>query len=98
MKDLENVEQLEELIENNKVVVLNVYSDNCGFCRKFSPEYEELAKKYKNHQFAKVKSSKKLVNNVRGVPTTLVIVDEDVKEVVVGAKKDELEKHINNLY
>lgn len=34
-------------IENNKIVLVEYYSKNCGHCIKFAKEYEELATEVK---------------------------------------------------
>ena len=97
IKEINNQDELEEIITNNDKVVMMVYSDHCGFCKKFKPVFEDLANKYDNdYTFVKTSGSTKLVNNVRGVPTTLFIDNEEVVDVVVGAKKVDLAAKLKN--
>ena len=47
--------ELENAWTKNKNVFLYLYSENCGYCKMFSPRYNKLSATYnKNYEFVKV--------------------------------------------
>lgn len=51
MSILETGEEIQELINNNKIVIIYFGNNNCGICNIIKPKLEELLKNY-----SKVKS------------------------------------------
>ena len=46
---------LENAVKDNDYVFLYLYTNNCGYCKKFNPYYEQAVKKHsKNCKFLKV--------------------------------------------
>lgn len=68
--------EYEYAISRNKPIILYFYTDWCGYCRRFTPEVNALAEKYKKDSFyvmvnGGVQENEELFRrfNVRGVPT-----------------------------
>ena len=72
LDNIESSEHKEWVIQNNKVVVVDVYGDWCGPCKSIEPRYKEMTKQYSRAgECAVVKEDidKKITTNIRGVPT-----------------------------
>jgi thiol-disulfide isomerase/thioredoxin len=74
--------------------IIYIYSDTCGFCKKFNPEYDSFREKLKNHPL-NVKSTTKysyndpnvarFSGNVKAFPAVLMVDDDgNVIESFVG--------------
>ncbi len=46
--------EFENAVKSNKFVFLYLYSPDCGYCQKFQPVYNKLAKENKDFSFVKV--------------------------------------------
>ena len=71
---------VEKALDAGNSVLLYLHTPICGYCKKFDPLYDKLAKKYANkHTFVKVDASSKygreLMYKYRGmyVPYVLII-------------------------
>lgn len=93
----------QEVLQNDKVTLIDLWAEWCGPCRLMSPVVEELADKYKD----RVVVGKLNVDdnpetpmqyNVRGIPTFLLFKNGELKEKIVGAQsKTTLERKIEDL-
>lgn len=81
----------EEVLQNDKITLIDLWAEWCGPCRMMSPVVEELAKEYKD----RVRVGKLNVDdnpevptnyNVRGIPTFLLFKNGELKEKIVGAQ------------
>jgi thioredoxin 1 len=86
---LESQEQLNNLVMNNKVVVVDIYGDFCQPCRAIAPRFSEMSNIYKNDGFVFIKEdcNKKITPGVRGVPTFNFYVNGVLQrnDTIVGA-------------
>ena len=93
-----NFEQ--EVLNNDKVTVIDLWAEWCGPCRIMSPVIEELAEQYKGRAVIgklNVDDNQNVPTeyNVRGIPTFLIFKNGEMKEKIVGAQsKDYLQKRI----
>lgn len=54
MKIIETVKEFDEILENNKSVLIDFYADWCGPCKMIAPVLEDLSKTYTDVTFIKV--------------------------------------------
>ncbi|MBR3673771.1 MAG: thioredoxin [Clostridia bacterium] len=91
-----------EVLESNKVVLIDFYADWCGPCKMMSPVIDEIA----NEVSENVKVCKLNVDeaqdiaiqyNVMSIPTLVIIKDGKVVDTLVGLRaKSEVLESINN--
>ena len=69
--EIKDAQQKLDLINNNKVVVVDIYGDTCNPCKVIAPTFARLADEYKKYGFAFAKENVTLGINegIRGVPT-----------------------------
>ena len=85
-----------EVLENDKLVLVDFWAEWCGPCKQISPRLEELANKYsENLTVCKVNVDENTdlaqEHGVNSIPTILVYKNGALSETVVGVKtKDEL--------
>lgn len=92
-----------EVIDNNKVTLVDLWAEWCGPCRLMSPVVEDLSKEYEG----KAVIGKLNVDdnpevpfnyNVRGIPTFLLFKNGELKDKIVGAQtKEYLKARIESL-
>ena len=90
-----------EVLESNKVVLIDFYADWCGPCKMMSPVIDEIA----NEVSENVKVCKLNVDeaqdiaiqyNVMSIPTLVIIKDGNVVDTLVGLRaKSEVLESIN---
>lgn len=87
---LEDGISLEDILKDNKVVIIDFWAQWCGPCKAFGPIFEEVAKEKEGFaKFVKVdvdKNSKvAALYNIRSIPTVLFIKDGQVVKTRIGA-------------
>ncbi len=90
-----------EVLKSDLPVVIDIWAPWCGPCRMYSPIIEDTAKEYEGKvKFAKVNADdNQHVDekfNIMSIPTTLLIVNGNLKAASVGAvPKNVLKKWID---
>lgn len=79
-----------EVLESDKVVLIDLWAEWCGPCRMMTPVIEELSKEYEGKAVVgklNVDDNPKTPTdyNVRGIPTFLIFKNGELKDKVVGA-------------
>ena len=79
-----------EVLESDKVTLIDLWAEWCGPCRTMTPVIEELAKEYDGKAVVgklNVDDNPKTPTdyNVRGIPTFLIFKNGELKDKVVGA-------------
>lgn len=93
----------QEVIQGDKVALIDLWAEWCGPCRLMAPVVEELADEYKDRALIgklDVDSNPETPTtyNVRGIPTFLLFKNGELKEKIVGAQtKKTLQDKINAL-
>ncbi len=85
---IENSDHKNQLINSNRIAIIDCYGDFCQPCKMIAPAYEELAKKYRRDGvcvLAKEDIKIGLSPDVRGVPTFFIYKDGQIVDKVVGA-------------
>lgn len=91
-----------EVLENNKITVLDFWAPWCGPCRMLGPIIEELATSNADIAVGKLnvdENSESAVRyGVRGIPTIIFFKDGEIVDKIVGVKsKAELQAKIDSL-
>lgn len=84
-----NEQELEKTIEDNEIVLVDMYAEWCGPCKMLAPVLEDIALKYNgNIKIVKVDVDKEIAvaekYNVKSVPTTLFFYNGKLKQTFVG--------------
>ncbi|QCO31340.1 thioredoxin [Metallosphaera sedula] len=81
---------LEEVLSKNKVVVIDFWAQWCAPCHLYEPVFKRVASKYSDKALfgrLNVDENPKTADKfgIMNIPTTLILVDGQVKETLVGA-------------
>ncbi|GAB6045360.1 thioredoxin [Caminibacter profundus] len=97
-------DNFEDIVKNNKVVVVDFWAPWCGPCRMIAPIIEELAEEYKDKDVAigKVNTDEQqelaMQFGIRSIPTVLFFKDGELVDNMIGAApKQFYEDKINTL-
>ncbi|MCK6692180.1 MAG: thioredoxin [Thermoanaerobaculia bacterium] len=95
----------QEVLQSDKVTLIDLWAEWCGPCRMMSPVVEELANEYKDRVVVgklNVDDNPEVPTNynVRGIPTFLLFKNGELKEKIVGAQtkkylQDKIEAHLS---
>lgn len=93
MKEIKNIQELINTIEQPKPVLLDFYADWCGPCRTQLPVVEKLAERYAEDfviQKVNVDKAPDVAGefNVRSIPALFFIKDKQIVEGLVGYQSE----------
>ena len=79
----------QEVLQSDKVTLIDLWAEWCGPCRMMTPVVEELATEYKGRVVVgklNVDDNPEVPTNynVRGIPTFLLFKNGELKEKIVG--------------
>lgn len=87
------IENLKKIIKENEVVVIKFYTNDCGVCKQYEKEFEKAKQEFKQFKFISLDLNEKTENidfassySVFGVPTTLIIKNNNSGELIQGFK------------
>ena len=94
MKEVNNIKEFNELMTQEKPVLLDFYADWCGPCQALLPTVEKLADKYADGiEIRKVNVDKNpdLAGHfqVRSIPALFFIRDKKVENKLVGMQQEQ---------
>ncbi|MFX0095679.1 MAG: thioredoxin family protein, partial [Candidatus Hodarchaeota archaeon] len=98
VKDLSH---FDELIGNNKLVIVDYYADWCGPCRMMAPVFETMSEEYSDIAFLKVDTeairelSQRYV--IQSIPTVQAFVSGEIVIRFAGFDKNRLKKSLDTL-
>jgi len=97
-------DNFEEIVKNNKIVVVDFWAPWCGPCRMVAPIIEELSEEYKDKGvvIGKINTDEQqelaMQFGIRSIPTILFIKDGQIVDQMIGAApKNFFEEKINAL-
>jgi thioredoxin 1 len=100
MHEIETLAEFNNIIRNNRNVVVDFFADWCGPCKMIAPYFEELSNKYKNIYFCKVNvdiDEIASVCDVTSLPTFLFYNNQENVDELIGANKEKLGEKLNEL-
>ncbi len=94
MKAIENVQEFQKVIDQDKPVLLDFYADWCGPCQALLPTVERLADKYKDDFIVRkinVDKNPSLAQQfkVRSIPALFILKDKKIMEKLVGMQSEQ---------
>ena len=95
VKEINGLNELNEVVNNNKKVLVDIWAVWCGPCKMLSPIIDQLASEVESTNFYKINVDEddeiSDEYNISSIPTLLYFEDGKLKEQLVGLKtKDEL--------
>ena len=73
-------ENLEETINNNKMVIVDFWAEWCGPCKSFGPTFEKVSEEYPDIVFAKVDTEAQQelgsMFQIRSIPTVMMFKEQ----------------------
>lgn len=87
--DLKPGQSFEQYYTNNKIII-DIYASWCGPCKMLATQLEAFASKHKDWSIIRIDSDKHnnvaAQFNVQAIPTMVIIVNRQIKEIIVGYK------------
>jgi thioredoxin 1 len=82
-------ENLEETINNNKMVIIDFWAEWCGPCKSFGPTFEKVSEEYPDIVFAKVDTEAQQelgsMFQIRSIPTVMMFKEQIIIFKEAGA-------------
>jgi len=95
---INNLAELRDVLEKNKVVIVDFWAPWCGPCRFISPVLEKMSEATESVYFAKVDVDEaediSQEYGIRAMPTFICFKDGDKVDEVVGADPGKLERMV----
>ena len=86
--NINTTQEFNELLNNNRKVVVDMWAAWCGPCRQYGPNFEKVSESNNSHTFAKVNvdeiSEIAKRYRVTTIPTTLVFSDGNIVDRLTG--------------
>lgn len=95
------MKQIKRKLSNNNKVIIVIYANWCGYCKRLLPELDQISKHNHNnlitldvadHSIENIKELKSLSNQITGYPS-IFIAEENENGVEFGKKKCKLERY-----
>ncbi len=101
VKHIESLSDYEQLICNNNVII-DMYADWCGPCKRIAPDFERLSKEYTHIHFAKLNvddmgSMDLPLEEPKGIPYFVIIHNKEVVKTITGANLQVIIDELNKL-
>lgn len=101
--ELANVDHKRQIIQNNRVVVVDIYADWCGPCKQTAPDYATIATEYTRpgecaivkYNYDKLDPSDK--SRIHGIPVFQFFVEGKQVDEVVGADIDAVKVKLKDI-
>ena len=95
VKELNGLNELNEVIKNNNKVLVDVYATWCGPCKMLAPIVEEVSNEVNDYSFYKldVDQNDEVARSygIMSIPTLLIFENGELKSKSIGFKtKEEL--------
>jgi thioredoxin 1 len=104
LKEVSDIDFEQEVLQSEKLVVVDFWAPWCGPCRKLTPVLEEIAAEFDGRiKVVKVNTDDNFKTakeyQISGLPSLLIFKNGEAKEVLVGlmpksAIESNIEKHL----
>jgi thioredoxin 1 len=95
--EITDIQHKKQILSQNRVVLVDIFTNWCGPCKKIEPEYSLIASKY-NQQgvcaIVKENLEKKITPNIHGVPTFHIYKNGQLVDEIVGADLPKIEEKL----
>jgi thioredoxin 1 len=95
--EITDIQHKNQILSQNRVVLVDIFTNWCGPCKKIEPEYSLIASKY-NQQgvcaIVKENLEKKITSNIHGVPTFHIYKNGQLVDEIVGADLPKIEEKL----
>lgn len=105
--EISTTDELHGTLLSQKPTIIELYSQNCPYCKMLSATFEDKAKKYRSINFlsadGKRLNAPKVINDfnnsirIPGYPSILFIKNGKIKDYQIGGNPKILEEKIQNL-
>jgi thioredoxin 1 len=76
-------DNINTLVANNEFIIVDVWAEWCGPCKRFGPVFENVSEQFENVLFAKVEADKNpnilSFFGIQHIPTVLIIRDGELR-------------------
>lgn len=97
---IQSKSEKDTLIKSNKLVVVDIYGEWCGPCKRCAPQYAEFAQKYNRPgkcMLVKEDVDMKFTDDITGVPMFQFFINGTLDGVITGANMKAVEAKIIEL-
>lgn len=100
--EIKKIEELNNILEKEKNVVIDFYADWCGPCRVYSPIFNEVASIRKDVKMFSINTEENQeiprLYDIRSIPTTMFFKNGKKVNIIKGyIDKEKLNKMIDDL-
>jgi thioredoxin len=101
MREIANFDELSDLIQSGKSIILDFYASWCGPCKKIAPFFEKISHDFTNIVFVKINvdEAEKIAEyfNISAMPTFIGIKNKQVVKFSPGASEKLILDILNSL-
>lgn len=91
MKEINDFNELRELMETGKSIIIDFYANWCGPCKRIAPFFQKMSHEYPTVNFIKVNvdEAEKIAEyfSITAMPTFIGIKNKAVVKVLTGANE-----------
>ena len=92
--EIDTLEQFQQVLEYPNLIVYKIYSNSCGPCVAYKPQFEEFAKKTSTNVIFITSDVSKNFIKVHALPTTIFIKNKQIIDKIVGLDMPLLEQKV----
>jgi thioredoxin 1 len=101
MKEISDFNELRELMESGKSIILDFYAPWCGPCKRIAPFFQKISLEYPSVEFVKidVDEAEKIAEyfSITAMPTFIGIKNKKVIKFLAGANESGILDILNKI-
>lgn len=97
--EISSTGDLNSLLSSYKVLVVKIYATWCNPCKLYAPKFVEVETNFSSKEvgFAQCDIESNIINGISAVPATIVYVNGNLYETIMGAKIKDLTTLLESL-